>query len=135
MAAISAGYALLKRPKILAIGAAALALVALFLWQRWTIADLETDVARLEGQLAMARANLATAVQVNDRNALELERMKSDDATLRAVYAGELQNMEARCQARVVIKKEIERVQAVSPAQCAVAPSVRAALRGLQPDP
>lgn len=135
MAAISAGFALLKQPKALAIGAVALAVSAVFLWQRWTIADLRTDVARLDGQLALARANLETAARVNDRNVAELDKVRSAVAADRTAFGAELANLEARCQARTAIKKEIQRVQAQSPAQCPVADSVRAALRGLQPDP
>ncbi len=116
--------------KGIAIAAAIFAIVVL--WQRGTIADLETKIATLTGDLNMARANVATAVAVNDRNVIELDRFKTDSTALRTAFAGELQRIQARCTSAAKTQEAIRRAQIETPATCPVAPSLRAAVDGLR---
>ncbi len=116
--------------KGIAIAAAVFAVIVL--WQRATIADLRTEIATLQGDLAMARANVATAVAVNDRNVIDLDRFKTDSQALRTAFAGELQRLQARCDTATKTRENIRRAKQESPATCPVAASVAAAVDGLR---
>ncbi|MBI1243755.1 MAG: hypothetical protein GC202_02025 [Alphaproteobacteria bacterium] len=125
-----------KRWLVLAIAAAivAAAVAGYIGWLKWSIADLERDLAVTRSDLKTARENVLTAVRVNERNLVEVDRLRDDSAAVRHAVGGELAAAAARCAASIRIKREVARVATESPAQCPVAPSVRAALRGLQPD-
>jgi hypothetical protein len=117
----------------LLIAAAIAALYVGFL--HLSIANLKAERARLQSDLSIARANLATAVDTNKTNVAALDRLRVDDAARRTAFAVDRRQTEARCNDRVEIRKEIARVAETDPAQCGVAPSVRRALERLQPAP
>lgn len=116
--------------KGIAIAAAIFAIVVL--WQRGTIADLRTEIATLTGDLAMARANVATAVAVNDRNVIELEKVRKAAAAARTAFAREKVNARERCEIDTRMREEIRRAEMENPATCPVADSLRSVVDGLR---
>ncbi len=120
-----------KKLIVLAIGAA---LVLGYIgWLKLSIAWLERALAFAQSDLATARANVDAAVDINEANLLEIERLRADSSAVRTALGGELAALERRCTLSQTVKREVSRVAAETPASCPVAPSVRAALRGLQP--
>lgn len=120
--------------KWLVLAIAGLLVVGYIGWLKLAIAGLEHDLAFAQSDLATARANVDTAVDINEANLLEIERLRADSSAVRTALGGELAAMERRCTLSRTVKREVSRVAAETPASCPVAPSVRAALRGLQPD-
>lgn len=136
-ALVKLGLSFLGGKTWLLIAAAIAALYVGFL--HLSIAGLKRDVARRDAtierqaaDLQIARANVDAAVKVNDRNVIELDRFKTDSTALRTAFAGELQRMQARCDAATKTQENIRRAKQENPATCPVADSLAAAVDGLR---
>ncbi len=127
-----AALALLKQPKALMIGLAVVAVAIVVLVLKLQIAGLERDVARLQGDLDIARANLATAERVNAGNVAELAKINAAAAAARTAFANESKRAQARCDVATKTQEAVRRAQIESPATCPVAPALRAAVDGLR---
>ncbi len=113
--------------------AAAAAVALLYVgWLKWTISDLEADLATVQASLAISESNVEIARNVNVGNLAALDHLEADRDAADRASAGALVDANRRCSLSVRIQKEVTRVATEQPATCGVAPSVRAALDELR---
>ena len=127
--------AMLGGRKMLLFAALAIAAVLYVVWTQWTIAGLERDVARLQTNLEIARSNLDQALAINDANRDTLGKLTADARASQNAHAQALAAAQRRCETATRIRTEMNRAIAETPSTCPLAPSIRAVLDGLWPDP
>jgi hypothetical protein len=119
----------------LLVAVAAVAAVVYVGWLNLTIYRLERDVARMQTSLEIARSNLDQALSINDANRDTLGKLTADARASTNAHAQALAAAQRRCETATRIRTEMNRAIAETPSTCPLAPSVRAVLDGLWPDP
>jgi hypothetical protein len=119
----------------LLIAVAAVAALVYVGWLNLSIYRLERDVARLQTSLEIARSNLEQALAINDANRDTLGKLTADARASTNAHAQALAAAQRRCEIATRIRTEMNRAIAETPSTCPLAPSVRAVLDGLWPDP